>query len=111
MRKCSCGLALGVGGCLCGLAITSGEAFEFKRPSAPACEVRLFRDFGPPAGCDDGTLPHNRMGWVTSVAASTGTISPGALIAPVPLVAYTARDAEDAAETTGQGLLFTVWPR
>lgn len=102
MRNCSrCGLALGVGVCLCSLA--AAETHEFRGPSGPACSAApTFRDFGPPAGCDGETLPHNRTGWLTSVAGATGSsvTSNGALFISGPLVASTARDAEDAAEAT-----------
>jgi hypothetical protein len=109
MRKCSrCGFILGV--CFCGGAIVAGEVFDLGRPSAPACEVRLFGDFGPPAGCDDGTSPHNRTGWVTSVAAASSSTTLGvhSWIYESPIVAFTARDAEDAAESPGPGFEVTL---
>ena len=79
MRNCRWGLAFGVGICYC--AIASGGLFEFKLPSAIACSCPpIYRDFGSPPGCDNETLPHNRMGWMTSVAASTGTITATTLV-------------------------------
>jgi hypothetical protein len=96
MRTCSCGLLFAAGICSCGLAIAGAETAEYKRPSAPAClSPRSYRDFGPPSGCDTDTLPHNRMGWMTSVAG-TSTVS-GAMFVTVPMVAYTFRDLEEAA--------------
>jgi hypothetical protein len=107
MRKCKCGLLFAAGICSCGLAIASAETAEYRRPSAPACfSPPIFRDLGPPADCRNDTLPHNRMGWVTSVA-STGTVS--TVTALVPSVAYMARDAEDAAETNTPRFEVTFW--
>ena len=57
-------------------------------------------------------MPHNRMGWVTSVAASTGTGSSFTSVYaafPSPLVAFTAHDAEDAADLTNLGFEVTVF--
>jgi hypothetical protein len=109
MRKCTCGLTLGVGVCLC--AIIGAETFEYQRPSAPKCEIRLVAgDFGPPPGCDDGSLAHNRMGWVTSVATSSGTGISTSIFINSPLVASTYRDSEDAAAEYDRGLDVTFWP-
>jgi hypothetical protein len=104
MSTCSkCGLVLGVGVCLFCLGV--GGTYEFKRPSDVACSSPpTFRDLNPPPGCDDGTLPHNRLGWVTSVASTSsttvvhGAIFSGGLFVDVPTVAFEAHDAEDAAE-------------
>ena len=64
----------------------------------------IHRDFGTPPACGDGPS-HNRAGWVTSVAGTTGTVGlSNGMIMGVPLVAITATDAEDAAEQTDQ------WP-
>ncbi len=104
MGYCNCLFAVGI--CCCGLAIGSAELSEFKRPSAPACfSQSIYRDFGPPAGCDNDTSPHSRTVWMTSLTASTNT----AIIVSSPLVAYTAHDAEDAAETSGPGFEITVF--
>jgi hypothetical protein len=66
------GLIVGAGLCGCGVAVLSGELFESKLPSAIVCSSPpIHRDFGPPAGCDNEPSPHNRMGWMISVAAST----------------------------------------
>jgi hypothetical protein len=106
MGNCEkCGLALGVSACL--FCLGAGGAYEFKRPSDIACSSPppAHYDFGPSPGCDDGTLPHNRPGWLNSyVVGATGpssTVS-GALFTYVPMVAFTAHDAEDAAEPTGR---------
>jgi hypothetical protein len=104
MGNCSkCGLVLGVGACLFCLGV--GGTYEFKRPSDIACSSPpTFRDLNPPPGCDDGTLPHNRLGWVNSVASASsttvsgGVIFGGGLFRDVPTVAFTAHDAEDAGE-------------
>ena len=40
---CKCGVAFGVGACLC---VAASEVFEFKRPSAPSCEGYSFCDLG-----------------------------------------------------------------
>jgi hypothetical protein len=99
VRKCSCGFILGA--CLCGVSLGSAETFEFNRPSQPMCTARYFvYDFGPPAGCDNDSMPHSRMGWVTSVAASTTSL---------PIVAFMAHDAEDAAEPPGPGFEVTFF--
>jgi hypothetical protein len=52
-------------------------------------------DFGPGEECNDGSLPHSRTVQFASLAftASTGT-GPGDCY--MPLVAFTANDAEDA---------------
>jgi hypothetical protein len=105
MRKCACGLILGLGFCAgCG-ALATGEIYEFNRPSAPACSLPpIYRggDIGPPVGCDDGSLPHSRIGWFTSVASTNATVTTGhAIIIDVPTVAFEAREAEDAAEPIG----------
>jgi hypothetical protein len=105
MRKCDYCLTLGVGGGLCGIAVLAGQAFEFGRPSDIACSSppRVYRDFGPPPGCDDGKLPDNKSGWITSVASSAASVAPtGAIFVNSPLVAFTARDAEDAADEPDQ---------
>jgi hypothetical protein len=108
MRNCNCRLFFAAGICSCGLAIAGAETAEYKRPSAPACfSPPIYRDFGPPAECENDTLPHNRMSWVTSVAASSGTSIN--VFAFVPTVAYTARDAEDGAETNDPGFAITLW--
>ena len=107
MKKCSCGMALCVGVCLCGVALVSAEAFEYSRPSGPACfSPPMYRDFGPPAGCDNDMSPHNRTVFMHSLGA-TGTSS--IVLVSTPVVAYTARDAEDAAETNGPGFEVVVW--
>jgi hypothetical protein len=110
MLNCrNCGVTLGIGLCACGLALGSGEAFEFKRPSASACEVPyFFRDFGPPPGCDNETLPHNRMGWLTSVA-STGSVTATGIGINPPLVAAAFRDLEDAANALDQMVEVSSW--
>jgi hypothetical protein len=101
---CKCGVA--VGACL--FCVAASEAVEFKRPSAPSCAGYFFRDLGPPPGCGDDSMPHNRTGWVTSLANSTGTVS--SITVTLPMVAFTARDAEDGAEPTDQGFEVTFWP-
>lgn len=110
MPRCKYCLIAGAGLCACGLF--SGELFEFKLPSAIACSSPpIYSDFGPPAGCDNGSLPHSRMGWITSVAASTGTYAPsGAMFSMVlraPMVANTYRDLEDAAAFYDAGVEIT----
>lgn len=103
MGNCEkCGLALGVGVCLFCLGV--GGTYEFKQPSDLACSSPgTYRDFGPPMGCNDGPSPHNRSGWVNTVGATgpSSSTTTGVLFTYVPLVAFTARDAEDAAEPTG----------
>jgi hypothetical protein len=102
---CKCGVAFGVGACL--FCVAASEAFEYKRPSASLCEGYFFRDLGPPPGCGDDSMPHNRTGWVTSIANSTGSIS--SITVTMPMVAFTARDAEDGADPTDQGFEVTAW--
>ena len=109
---CKCGVAFGVGACL--FCVAASEVFEFKRPSAPSCEGYFFRDLGPPPGCGDDSMPHNRTSWITSLAPSTGSlgISTGSVSmtsVTVPMVAFTARDAEDGAEPTDHGFEVTMW--
>jgi hypothetical protein len=106
MQTCRCGLVLGVGVCLCGIAIAADHAFEFRRPSDMACTSPVtYRDLARLAGCDNSTLPHNRMGWFTSVAIAS-TTSTATYVNPiflkVPLVAFTAKGAEDAAERAAE---------
>ena len=105
MDKCSkCGFAFGVGFiCLCGGgAIVSGEAYELSRASDMVCLYRHY-ELAPPLGCDEEPGPHNRSGWFTNVASTSSsvTISSGTFtIIDTPTVAYVARDAEDAAESS-----------
>jgi hypothetical protein len=109
MRKCTYCLTLGIGVCLCGVA--SAELTEFERPSAPACEARVVRgDFGPPPGCEGDTSPHNRLGWLTNVAVSTGSSVAAVSFINSPLVAATYRDLEDAAAEYDRGFDVTFWP-
>ena len=104
MSTCSkCGLAFGIGAtCLCGFgAVVSGEAFELSRASDMACARHY--ELAPPLGCDEGPGSHNRLGWVNSVATASSTTVSGAtfsggLFVDAPTVAFTAHDAEDAAE-------------
>lgn len=60
-------------------------------------------DLGQLPECDDGTLPHNRLGWVTSIASSgSSSLYAGMfMFVDLPTVAFTAYDAEDAAEPAG----------
>jgi hypothetical protein len=109
MRTCNCGLLFFAASiCSCGVAVANAETAEYKRPSAPACfSPPIYRDFGPPPGCDTDSSQHNRLSWVTSVAATTGAT--GMMVAYMPMVAYTARDAEDAAETNSPRYAVTDW--
>jgi hypothetical protein len=108
MRNCKCGLLFAAGLCCCGLAIASAERAEYDRPSAPACSSPpIYRDFGPPAGCDNDMSPHNRMGWLTSVASSTSTVT-SPIFVTAPTVAYTFRDLEEAAAAYEYDLGFEV---
>ena len=105
MHKCKCGLAAAIGVCCCGAAIAADQLFEFKRPSDVACSSPpIYRDgdFGPPPGCSDGSLPHNRTVWITTVASSSSVSVSHTIFMSLPLVT-TAKDAEDAAEATGPG--------
>lgn len=101
MSNCSkCGLVLGAI-CLCGGAIASGEAFEVSRPSDFVCVYqRTHNDFGPPPDCGEGPGSHSRFSWVTSVASTSSTIVGAGIFSfmDAPTVAFTAHDAEDAAE-------------
>jgi hypothetical protein len=105
MRTCNCGLPFFAAGiCFCGLALAYAETLEFYRPSAPACQYIHVADLGPPAGCENDPSPHNRLSWFTSLAASSGT---GAFVS-MPILTYSAYDAEYAAETTGRGFDLTT---
>ena len=107
MSRCRCSLIVGAGLCGCGVAILSGGLFEFKLPSAIECaSPPIYRDFGPPAGCDNERLPHSRTGWMTSVAASTVTTTYAifSFVLPAPTVAFTYKDAEDAAALYDRGV-------
>jgi hypothetical protein len=64
-----------------------------------------YRDFGPPEGCGAPWLPDTRMGWFTNVTSTT---------VYVPIVAFTANDAEDAAERAAEYDRITMrssWPK
>ncbi len=108
MWKCSCSLGLCVGICVCGAAIINAEVVEFTRPSAAVCYIPApYPDLVPLPGCDDPTLPHTRMGWLTTVAASTATATGAAITVVPPIVTNTFRDSEDAAEAYDNGLVVT----
>jgi len=55
-------------------AVCAAGFIEFAQPNAVACTLRWRNlDFGPPAGCDDGPLPHNRTMSLTALSTSDGT--------------------------------------
>jgi hypothetical protein len=106
MPRCKYCLIVGAGLCACGLF--SSELFEFKLPSAIACSSPpIHSDFGPPAGCENEPLPHSRMGWMTSVATSTGTGAMFSMVLRAPIIANTYRDIEDAAAFYDAGVDIT----
>lgn len=96
MRKCCC-VAVGIGICLC--CVVNADTFEATRPSAAACSMVRSPppDLGPPPGCDDGSLPHNKMGWVSFLAnSSASSTTATTMVGGMPTVGYLATDAEDA---------------
>jgi hypothetical protein len=96
MRTCQVCFVAGV--CVCGGAIAASAVGEVHHTAVSlycAMPPEAPPDFGPPEGCSDGSLPHNRSVQFASLAvtASTGT-GPGDYY--MPLVALTANDTEDA---------------
>jgi hypothetical protein len=56
-----------------GVAIVGFSEFEeFLQPSAARClDGPMVTDFGPPEGCNGGSLPHSRYITITSLSNST----------------------------------------
>lgn len=93
-------IGVGLGATLCFAAVGAAELNDFSLPSAAACFSHHGLDFGPPAGCDDRSLPHNRTMQISAV--TTGSTD----IAKYVSVVY---DAEGYQLDLNTGLYVETW--
>lgn len=101
IRICRCGLVFAAGICACGAALGIDHTFEASRPSDMTCiQSEVGHDLALPLGCDDNSSPHNRTGWYYSLAtaSSSSSMTGVGMFWNAPTVAFTAIDAEAAAE-------------
>jgi hypothetical protein len=90
-----------------------GELREIARPTQLLCEDKpVVRDLGPPEGCTDVPGTHSRLIRVASLGSSTSTASYDSVFVSMPLVAFSAHDADEPGASSGGDLppLVTIFP-
>jgi len=102
----TCRHCLAAGACVCLGAVFHSEAVDTHRLGVTlfCAQPPAARDFGPPADCSDEQSPHSRSNRFASLTIASSSSNQTA-----PLVAFTARDAEDAAEPMDQRFPFTAF--
>jgi hypothetical protein len=79
-----------------------GELREFARPGQLLCEEKpAVTDFGPPEGCTDVPGTHSRWISIASLGSSTSTASNDSVFVSMPLVAFSAHDADEPGASSG----------